>query len=204
MAHREGVVHRNLSRDNILLVPTSQGDLVKIRDFGLSRLHQAEQGDAGLTAAGTLVGTTEYMSPEYVAFGQVDYRVDLYALGCLLFEMVVGHPPYTGGRGEVLDMHVDAPIPHPRKHGKCPKWMDELIVHLLAKEPRSRPKSGEEVKYALEQGVGHALDAPDPDGGDPGPSPIVAFVGSAMLGFITVTALGLLAIAVGAGVYVAL
>ena len=147
-AHDQGIVHRDLKPAN-LLFPTEPGgeSRVKLADFGIARLF----GDAGLTQAGTVVGTAEYMAPEQAAGLPVDARVDLYALGLVMFAMLTGRPPFRGGDvTEVLRRQrkeqpprVSAIVPD------LPAGIDELVAKLLAKDPADRPRSALAVVRAL-------------------------------------------------------
>ena len=164
-AHSESIVHRNLCSANILLLNNTdgEGDYVKVRDFGLSRL-QDDQGnadDGGLTAVGARVGTTDYMAPEYIDLATVDPRGDVYALGILLYEMMVGTPPFQGSAGQVMEMHITSPPPSPldMTKGECPPWLDELVLAMLMKEPADRPTAFD-VLQTLKQNAGFSLAPP--------------------------------------------
>lgn len=160
-AHAQGVVHRNLSPHNILLLENADQDYVKVRDFGLSKLEDAEDLGQGLTATGARIGNTSYMAPEYIEDSEVTPQVDLYALGCLLFHMVTGRPPFEGKSGQVLMMHIsNLPDVPSQLQPEIPPWLDRIILHLLEKEPRRRPHRGRMVAGALEQGIGRSLEPP--------------------------------------------
>jgi hypothetical protein len=150
-------VHRDLKPAN-LLFPDEPGpeSRVKLADFGIARLF----GDAGHTQAGTVVGTAEYMAPEQAAGGPVDARVDLYALGLVMFAMLTGRPPFRGGEiAEVLRRQrteqpprVSAIVP------ELPQAVDDLVARLLAKDPAGRPASALAVGRALAAIDGAAKD----------------------------------------------
>lgn len=162
-AHAEGVVHRNLNPHNVVLLENaSRGDFAKVRDFGLSKLEDAGEEDGhGLTATGARIGNTAYMAPEYIEDSVVSPQGDLYALGCLLFHMLTGRPPFEGKSGNVLMMHIsNVPEVPSRLRAEVPGWMDKLVLHLLEKDPARRPHRGRIVSGALEQGVGRSLEAP--------------------------------------------
>jgi eukaryotic-like serine/threonine-protein kinase len=162
-AHQEGVVHRNLSLHNVLLLDNAaQGDFVKVRDFGLSKLEQVDTDDTGtnLTQAGARVGNTNYMPPEYIEEGTVHPKGDLYAVGGLFFHMVTGQPPYKGRGADVLTAHVADPVPAPRRlRPELPVWCDTFVEALMAKAPKERP-GGYQAVAMLEKAVGHSLAAP--------------------------------------------
>ncbi len=189
-AHAEGVIHRDLKPENILLCDRhGTPDQVKVLDFGLARLVDAHPGDR--TAVGLRVGTPAYMSPETVKRREADARSDLYALGVLLYEMLVGRPPFLGSPHKVMIQHEEAPAPRAGANapGHCPAWLDSLIDRLLLKDPAARPQDAAAVARLLEQGVvresaieaGH-LDAPPPPAPAPSalPAPFVAVAGMAV------------------------
>jgi len=161
-AHQESVTHRALSPRNILLLDNARtGDFVKVRDFGLSKLeHFDDEESTNLTEMGSRVGNTKYMAPEYIDRDRFHPKGDLYALGCLMYEMLVGEPPYTGRAAEVLSKHVVAPIPKPsEKVPSVPDWMDDIVVALMGKSPEDRPGAYKLVAQ-LEDGIGHTLAPP--------------------------------------------
>jgi serine/threonine-protein kinase len=156
-AHRRGVIHRDVKPANILL---SDGHAL-LADFGVARpmagvLPGAGGNQADLTEAGLSVGTPAYMSPEQ-ALGdrQVDGRADVYALGCVLFEMLSGQPPYTGPNPQaVVARHVTAPVPSLRAAAdRIPVWIDQVIQRALAKQPDERFSTSGALARALVPGA---------------------------------------------------
>jgi hypothetical protein len=141
-AHKRGVIHRDLKPANVLF----SGADIKVADFGLARL-----ADSAMTQEGALMGTPYYMAPEQVAGRTADGRSDLYALGCVLFEMLSGKPPYAGTMQQVLLQHASAePPPALDASGlKASKELCALVAQLLAKDPTARPKTAGEVATAL-------------------------------------------------------
>ena len=146
-AHERGITHRDVKPGNFLITKSGQ---LKLSDFGLASIVSKGR----LTAAGRTVGTILYMSPEQIRGESVTPQVDLYGLGCVIFEMLVGHTPYSGETAaEVLQQHLKAPIPHvARLLSQCPLELDELVRELLAKRPEDRPPSAEAVADRL-QGI---------------------------------------------------
>jgi serine/threonine-protein kinase len=139
-AHDHGVVHRDLKPANLLFRDAPDAEApVKLADFGIAKLF----GAAGETVAGTVVGTAEYMAPEQAAGHAVDHRVDLYALGLVLYTMLAGRPPFRGG--EVRDVlrrqQTETPPRLTAVAEGVPPELDDLVARLLAKDPRQRPAS---------------------------------------------------------------
>ncbi|QDT63911.1 serine/threonine protein kinase [Calycomorphotria hydatis] len=143
--HAEGIVHRDLKPENIYL---SDDGRLKVGDFGLARDDNASK----LTVSGQTVGSLRYMAPEQVRGEEhLDGRVDLYALGCLLFEMLAGRLPFDGlNTMDIFKMHVSAPIPDVRDYAyDCPYSLGQLVSRLLAKSRDDRPPSASAVRWAL-------------------------------------------------------
>jgi serine/threonine-protein kinase len=164
-AHDHGVVHRDLKPANLLFPDEPAGDaIVKLADFGIARLF----GSSGQTMAGMIVGTAEYMAPEQAAGGPVDHRVDLYALGLVMFAMLTGKPPFHGGQvADVIRRQRSEAAPRVSSRASdVPPNLDELIDRLLAKEPAKRPASPLAVGRQLAAIAGTSSVAPPPS--DPG------------------------------------
>ncbi len=134
-AHQNGVVHRDLKPSNLMLTPDGK---VKLTDFGIAKDLDATQ----LTGTGRTLGTAAYMAPEQIRGNPpVSHKTDLYALGVVLYQLLVGKPPFDGSTPVVLmHSHLNEPPPRPsaRIH-EIPKALDELIVNLMAKSPTDRP-----------------------------------------------------------------
>jgi tRNA A-37 threonylcarbamoyl transferase component Bud32 len=166
-AHRAGIVHRDLKPDNIYLVPdaeTAIGERVKLLDFGIAKL--ADAGEVGRTHAGSVMGTPHYMAPEQCrGAADLDHRADLYALGCVLHEMIAGAPPFAGDTaGVVLGAHLHLPPPPLRlvaPHAIAE--LEALVLRLLAKHPSQRPASAD-VLVAELVAVGEPLGLSRPSG----------------------------------------
>ncbi|MCB9696897.1 MAG: serine/threonine protein kinase [Alphaproteobacteria bacterium] len=136
-AHQEGIVHRALSPECVLVLDNADGDYVKVRDFGLARL---EEDDAQLTASGVRLGDVRYMPPEYVDTGAFGPKGDLYALGVLWFHLVAGRPPFDGDPEQLYDLHLTATPPRLSSvRPGVPAWVDELVAALLSKDAAQRP-----------------------------------------------------------------
>lgn len=134
-AHNAGIIHRDLKPDNLFL---SKSGRLKLGDFGIARDTEA----TALTAAGKTVGTYAYMAPEQIQAGPaISRKTDLYALGCLLYEVLVGETPFQSENPmDMLLQHLkDDPYNVCEKVPDCPIWLDKLIEQLLAKDPDDRP-----------------------------------------------------------------
>jgi beta-lactam-binding protein with PASTA domain len=133
-AHRVGLVHRDIKPANVLI---GRGGEVKVADFGLVRA----VAEAGTTSSSVILGTVAYLSPEQVATGSADARSDVYSAGVVLFEMLTGHPPFTGDTAlSVAYRHVndDVPAPSAAVPG-VPEAVDQLVLRATRRDPRDRP-----------------------------------------------------------------
>lgn len=150
-AHAQDVVHRDLKPENVIVsdAPAS----VKVIDFGIAKLKSATfgAGGTGLTKAGSVFGTAEYMSPEQVMGQPVDARADQYALGVLAFELLTGKTPFKADdAGQLMMMHVGAPVPSTREQTPdLPPAIDDVIAKMLGKLPDERFASVNEAMQAL-------------------------------------------------------
>lgn len=145
-AHVAGVVHRDVKPGNILIDDKGR---VKVCDFGIARLVGAAQPQ--LTAVGAMIGTSQYMAPEQVSGGPVDARTDLYALGCVLYTMLAGVPPFQGEAAISVawqQLHHE-PEPIAVRRPEVPAPLAALVDRLLAKDPGDRPGSAAQVRAAL-------------------------------------------------------
>lgn len=154
-AHEGGFIHRDIKPANIYACRYGiEYDFVKVLDFGLVKSSGTfERGNPSLTAVGTIAGTAGYMAPE-VAHGNrdVDWRADIYALGCVAYWLVTGHPVFERDSPiEVLLDHASTPPtpPSERAPGKVPPALDEVILACLQKDPNNRPQSMVEISEAL-------------------------------------------------------
>ena len=144
-AHRYDVIHRDLKPANVLL---SARGTVKLCDFGIARDKQR----ARLTEEGSTVGTVRYMAPEQIrADDELTGRCDLYSLGCVMFEMLTGEPPFDGDSvAEVLHKHLHTDPPSiVDEVSSCPRDLSQVTSWLLAKKPARRPRSAQQVGELL-------------------------------------------------------
>jgi eukaryotic-like serine/threonine-protein kinase len=181
-AHQQDIVHRDLKPDNIFLVPDPDGptgERIKVLDFGIAKLIDPKR--AHQTQTGALIGTPIYMPPEQArAAGAIDRRADLYSLGCMLYEMLVGQPPFVAaGAGELIAMHLfNEPVP-PRAFVRLAPELERIVLRLLEKEPDQRFQHAGELIDALDPLLG-IVRAPG-QGGDSQPSPVPGLGGSVPL-----------------------
>jgi len=153
-AHRRGVIHRDIKPANILL---SDGH-AHVADFGIARAI-TDPGSDVITQTGVVIGSPAYMSPEQAAAAPtLDGRTDIYALGCVLYEMLVGKPPFSGGDGvAVLARHITDPVPSLRAvRADVPLWLEDVVRKALAKSPNDRWSTAAEFAEALAREVSPA------------------------------------------------
>ena len=154
-AHEQGIVHRDLKPDNVILVPDSElasGERVKLLDFGIAKLAPLA-GEVSQTRTGMVMGTPTYMAPEQCrGAGTVDHRADLYALGCVAYQMLCGQPPFVSdGAGDLIARHLYFP-PQPLRSLRpdLPADVDDLVLWLLQKDPSARPATAAELVRAID------------------------------------------------------
>lgn len=144
--HDANIVHRDLKPENILL--TKDGN-VKIADFGIARTQHGHK----LTEHGGVVGTIDYVAPEYMLRSQVDWRSDIYALGILAFEMVTGEPPFRGDSVYATmtkRLKTDPELPS-KLRPECPRALDDVILKAMQREPHLRYQSALEIFFDLQK-----------------------------------------------------
>jgi len=152
-AHDKGIIHRDLKPENIFVLERDgQKDFIKIVDFGIAKDKEHKKK---LTQAGMVLGTPEYMSPEQATGQPTDHRVDMYALGCILYEMLCGDVPYRGDTPtKTLTMHVFEKIVPPSQRApdaKVPPQLEAVVLKVLSKKPNDRYQDMRELMGALEQ-----------------------------------------------------
>jgi serine/threonine protein kinase len=149
-SHQHGIVHRDIKPANVII--TNSG-AVKVMDFGIARaLHGAQ---STMTQTGMVMGTPQYLSPEQALGKAVDHRSDLYATGCLLYELLALRPPFTGETPlSVVYQHVqDIPVPPSEIMDAVPPELDGLVMRSLAKDPDDRFQSAEEMRGLVQYGL---------------------------------------------------
>ena len=181
-AHARGIVHRDIKPENVLL----SGSAAVVTDFGIAKALAAALGDGpgaeALTVFGTALGTPAYMAPEQAAGdSDVDHRADLYALGVVAYELLVGAPPFAGRTTQALiAAHiVEEPVAIGDKRNDVPAPLASLIMHCLAKDPALRPDSADAILAAL--------DTPAAEGIHSAAAVISAKVSNAIMPFVNVS-----------------
>jgi Protein kinase domain len=156
VAHRAGVVHRDLKPDNVIVLDRAGQPFVKLVDFGIAKVVTAT--DQKLTTHGLIMGTPQYMAPEQASGLAIDARADVYALGLIVFELLTGHPPLVGETAAIImSAHISSVAP--QLPATFPASLRTLVARMLAKSPGERPQSMAEVLTVL-AGVPRALSRP--------------------------------------------
>lgn len=143
--HESGIVHRDLKPENILL--TKEGD-VKIADFGIARTGHGPK----LTEHGGVVGTIDYVSPEYILNSQVDWRSDIYAMGILAYEMLTGESPFRGDSvyATMTKRLKTDPEPPGKSNANCPPELDRIVMRAMQRDPEARYQAAAEMQRDLQ------------------------------------------------------
>lgn len=150
-AHELDVVHRDVKPDNIFLLRGYEGDFVKLLDFGLAQM----KGELRVTATGTVFGTPEYIAPEQARGAPLGPGADLYSSGCVLFEMLTGHLPFSGSTPDLILKHLREPARAPSFHvPTLPPEVDAIVLRLLEKKPDDRYATAHELVQALDGVLG--------------------------------------------------
>ena len=146
VAHEQGVIHRDIKPQNMIVEPSGT---LKVMDFGIARLATRSEG---MTQAGMAVGTPEYMAPEQLLGQEVDFRVDLYAAGAVLFEALTGRTPFVADSPITLvAKQLEESPPSPQSlNADVPTALAEVVLRALSKDPAGRPQSAAEMYAALD------------------------------------------------------
>lgn len=157
-AHERGIIHRDVKPSNILI----ENDWLLLADFGLAKIIEGSQD---ITGSGAIVGTPSYLSPEQAEGKPADHRADIYSLGILLFEMIIGYVPYDADTPmAILFKHIYEPLPRPRRlRPDIPASVENVILKAMAKNPAQRYHRATELAQALrEQLEASAIITPGP------------------------------------------
>lgn len=159
-AHRHGIVHRDIKPDNIFLIELDgDKDFVKVLDFGIAKVISGED-DVQLTGDGRIIGTPRYMSPEQILSSAIDPRSDIYSLGCIIFEMLCGAPPFQQSTTTALMIsHTQDPPPafaerlNENSLDRIPLGLEHVVRRALAKNADERPQTTDQLREELEQAL---------------------------------------------------
>jgi serine/threonine-protein kinase len=147
-AHKNGVIHRDLKPSNIMLVDENGSECVKIVDFGIAK-DTTRDASQKLTTTGELIGSPPYMSPEQCAGDEPDARSDVYSLGCVLYECLIGHPPFRASNAiALINMHLDQRATFAADTDVSPE-MQAVVLKCLEKDPAKRYQSVAELRSGL-------------------------------------------------------
>ena len=165
VAHAQGVVHRDLKSDNIMLLDTtSVGDHAKVLDFGIAKINEPDgEFDGGLTAPNLVIGTPQYMSPEQCSQdSEIDSRSDIYSLGVILYEMLVGHVPFSGDSATIVMMkHLQEAVPSVLdERNDVPPPIGRVVARAMAKVSDNRYQSVSELVEDLTIASGMIMPVP--------------------------------------------
>ncbi len=161
-AHAQSIIHRDLKPDNVMLQDKGrQRDIVRVLDFGIAKLRDDSRATQQMTQAGDMLGTPQYMAPEQIRGDAIDGRTDIYALGCMLYEMVTGRLPFEGTSVmAILTKHLtdSAVVPSQRRPELgLPGIIDQVVMIAMAKDPASRPLTMERYGELI-AGALHVID----------------------------------------------
>src|SRR6202008_1627672 len=144
-SHQHGIIHRDVKPANIMI---SKSGAVKVMDFGIAR---ALADANSVTQTAPVIGTAQYLSPEQARGEKVDARSNVYSLGCVLYEILTGEPPFTGDSPvAVAYQHVrEDPVPPSKRHGGISADLDAVVLKALAKNPENRYQTAAEMRADL-------------------------------------------------------
>ncbi|MBI3569451.1 MAG: protein kinase [Gemmatimonadetes bacterium] len=145
VAHEQGVIHRDVKPHNMVVEPDG---VLKVMDFGIARLATRTEG---MTQAGMVVGTPEYMAPEQLMGGEIDARADIYSAGCVIYECLTGATPLSAENQYALIAKLleETPVPPSTVNPEVPQALSDLVMRTLAKKPEERPQSATELHDLL-------------------------------------------------------
>jgi serine/threonine-protein kinase len=179
-AHERGVVHRDLKPDNVFVVPTARGPLVKLLDFGIAKLRRSKEFQEGLTRPGVMMGTPEYMAPEQAYSAEsVDARADVYSVGAMLYEMLAGTRPTQGDDAQQIAAFImtNKVVPLHQINPAVSEGLAQVVHRAMAAAPEERFASAADLRSALLPFCGNlSLEGrlaatPAPGGGVASPTP---------------------------------
>jgi tRNA A-37 threonylcarbamoyl transferase component Bud32 len=167
-AHSRGVIHRDLKPANLIIGrDRAHNETIKVLDFGVAKIIAPDYAESiAATGQGEVFGTPAYMAPEQIGARGNDPRIDIYAFGCIAFEILTSSPPFVGRTLQVLNAHLNTPAPRPstrRPQSALPSLLDDIVVRCLAKDPADRPQTGGEIASALQTLRAQAAAAAVPD-----------------------------------------
>jgi eukaryotic-like serine/threonine-protein kinase len=149
-SHRAGIVHRDIKPGNVMLNRSGE---IKVMDFGIARA--VSDAQATMTQTAQVIGTAQYLSPEQARGERVDSRSDLYSVGCLLYELLTGRPPFTGDSPVAIAyQHVrENPIPPSRIDPDLPRWADAIVLRAMEKDPAERYQSAADMRSDIQRAL---------------------------------------------------
>jgi eukaryotic-like serine/threonine-protein kinase len=149
-SHRNGIVHRDIKPGNVMLNRSGE---IKVMDFGIARA--VSDAQATMTQTAQVIGTAQYLSPEQARGERVDHRSDLYSVGCLLYELLTGRPPFTGDSPVAIAyQHVrENPVPPSRVDPELPAWADAIVLKAMAKDPGARYQSAADMRSDVQRAL---------------------------------------------------
>jgi Protein kinase domain len=152
--HEKGIIHRDLKPENVVLTSGPRGEQARLLDFGIARLVEPDPDSRGLSQVGVVLGTPEYLSPEQAMGAPLDARSDIYSLGVLAYRMLSGQLPFQGPNArDYLVQHVSAaprPLLHLVPNVASQPGLAAMVMRSLAKDPKARPQSAQDLVHALE------------------------------------------------------
>jgi serine/threonine protein kinase len=167
-AHNAGFIHRDLKANNVLIVDGGDKRVVKLLDFGIAKMYQAEASGQGLTEPGMFLGTAHNMAPEQIRCEKLDTRADIYALGVLIYQLLTGHYPFEAeDPRQIVLLHLQAPPPRPSSRAPVPPAVDAVVLKCLEKKAERRFGSADDLIAALRAAVG---EEPEDAGGETTPA----------------------------------